>query len=367
LGVVSKFFNVHTIGRMLLGFFRHFDKEKFEMTVFRFDEPVDDIAREISSCCKQTVILKPVLDDARRQIADEKPDILFYPDLGMHPFTYFLAFARLAPVQYVSWGHPVTTGLPQMDFFLSSAHVEPEGAASHYSENLVCLPPACSFVCFSRPVVQQSQPDRAHFGIPEDVNLYYCPQTLFKMHPDFDALIAEILRLDPKGLLLLIDHPEYLRVRLLERWSGSLDDISSRIRFLPVCPHHEYLALFGLADVVLDTPHFSGGNSSLEAFAMGAPVVTLPGEFARSRFTYASYSRMGLMDCVAGNDREYVDLAISLGTDKGRATMMRKRILEASPVIFDDLGTVRAMEDMFMDAVQQSLDGKLDNNVQVRN
>ncbi len=44
-------------------------------------------------------------------------DILFYPDLGMTPLTYFLAFARLAPVQCVSWGHPVTTGIPAHRLF----------------------------------------------------------------------------------------------------------------------------------------------------------------------------------------------------------------------------------------------------------
>lgn len=32
-------------------------------------------------------------------MAWEKLDVLVYPDLGMEPLTYFMAFARLAPVQ----------------------------------------------------------------------------------------------------------------------------------------------------------------------------------------------------------------------------------------------------------------------------
>jgi len=38
-----------------------------------------------------------------------------------------------------------------------------------------------------------------------------------------------------------------------------------------------FLHLQALADVLLDTIHFGGGNTSLEAFAFGTPVVTLPG------------------------------------------------------------------------------------------
>ena len=367
LGVVSKHLNVHTIGRMMLGFFRHHDRAKLEVTSFMFEEPSDEVAREISTSSDKTVILRPVLEEARRQIAEAKLDVLFYPDIGMNPFTYFLAFARLAPLQFVSWGHPVTTGLPEIDFFISSTHVEPPESAAHYSERLICLPESSAFVSYPKPADIGVMPGRAHFSIPEDVNLYFCPQTLFKMHPDFDDLIGEILRADRKGLLLLIDNPKYFKAQLLGRWAGRLNDVVSRIRFLPVCPHADYLALLGLADVVLDTPHFSGGNSSLEAFAMGAPVVTLPGAYARSRFTYASYSRMGVMDCVARDDREYVGLAIRLGTDRGHAAAMRRRIIKAGAAIYDDLGTVRAMENVFLDAVQQLLDGKLEKNVPQRN
>lgn len=39
------------------------------------------------------------LDVARRVVAQEKLDILVYPDIGMEALTYFMAFARLAPVQ----------------------------------------------------------------------------------------------------------------------------------------------------------------------------------------------------------------------------------------------------------------------------
>src|SRR3546814_8369575 len=66
-------------------------------------------------------------------------DLLLYTDIGMNAFSYFLAFARLAPVQCVTWGHPDTTGIPALDYFISNDLAEPEDAESHYSERLVRL------------------------------------------------------------------------------------------------------------------------------------------------------------------------------------------------------------------------------------
>ena len=70
-----------------------------------------------------------VLKQAQELIAAYEPDILYYPDIGMEPVSYFLAFARLAPVQCACWGHPVTSGIPNIDYFLSWSIHEPAGSA----------------------------------------------------------------------------------------------------------------------------------------------------------------------------------------------------------------------------------------------
>ncbi|CAN0554262.1 unnamed protein product, partial [Ectocarpus sp. 12 AP-2014] len=76
------------------------------------------------------------LHSARRAVSQEKLDVLVYPDLGMEPLTYFLAFARLAPVQCVWWGHPVTPSTGSVDYFLS-LDVELDGGQDDYLEQMV--------------------------------------------------------------------------------------------------------------------------------------------------------------------------------------------------------------------------------------
>jgi protein O-GlcNAc transferase len=353
IGVISKYLASHTIGRLMQGFISHLDRARFELTVFVWTEARDAVAATIRASAEHIVVLGESLQQNRQRIEAGQLDLLFYCDIGMEPMTYFLAFSRLAPVQCVTWGHPVSTALPYMDYFVSSALIEAEGAAPHYSEELVLLPESCAYVCYPRPA-QPRAVERSRYGVAADEHIYACPQTLFKLHPDFDGMLGGILRADPKGVALFIDNPPELRPLLMERWRGKLADVLDRIRFVPRCSYEGFLELLAAADVLLDPPHFSGGNSSLEALAVGTPIVTLPGPYAKSRLTLASYKRMGVMDCVAADAPQYVDIAVRLGTDQGYRSDIKRRIAEASPVLFDDGGTVRALEDFFSNAVARA-------------
>ncbi len=73
-------------------------------------------------------------------LTDDQPDVIYYPEIGMDPVTLFLAARRLAPLQIAGWGHPITTGLPEIDLFMSGELLESEGADNHYRERLIRLP-----------------------------------------------------------------------------------------------------------------------------------------------------------------------------------------------------------------------------------
>ena len=87
-----------------------------------------------------TFFLDRALANAREQIADSRLDLLVYTDVGAHPFLYFLSFARLAPIQALLVGHPCTSGVPAIDYFVSNVHQDHEDAQAHYSERLARLP-----------------------------------------------------------------------------------------------------------------------------------------------------------------------------------------------------------------------------------
>ena len=97
----------------------------------------------------------------RKPIADLSLDVLFWQDIGMDPLSYLLAFARLSPVQLTSFGHPDTTGIPNMDYFLSSSFYEMPGAADDYSEQLVLLEGAGTLSYYYPPAVPEARLCRA--------------------------------------------------------------------------------------------------------------------------------------------------------------------------------------------------------------
>src|SRR5262249_23662777 len=131
--------------------------------------------------------------------ADEL-DVLVYPELGMDACSFGLAVLRLAPRQYAGWGHPVTTGHATIDAFLSCAAMEPDDAQAHYTETLGRLPHiGTRYRSFAVP----SEADRAAFGLPRDRTLLLCPQSLWKIHPENDALFAELLAANRDPVLVL--------------------------------------------------------------------------------------------------------------------------------------------------------------------
>ena len=352
VGFLSRFFREHTIGRLLREIIARLDRQKFHVTVFFFPQPEDATSAYIAEHADSAVILPPDLATARARIADQALDVLFYADIGMEPFSYFLAFARLAPIQCAYWGHPVTTGIPNVDYFVSCAAMEPTGANDNYTECLVRLPTYNT--CYLRPAPPDPIMTRSALGLPEDGTLYACPQSLFKFHPGFDGMLRHILEGDPNGRLALVGGTNpYWTGLLTDRLHNALGAAAERISFVQRLTYNEFLGLLALTDVMLDTTVFGGANTTLEGLAMGAPIVTLPSNFAPGRMTYACYRKMSYTELIATDEADYVRIALELGTDSARRAAARERILEANHVLYEDEAPVRELEGFFIDAVDR--------------
>jgi len=308
VGLLSSFFFNHSIGRTSRGLFAQLSRAEFEVTAIFAGTPVeDDYSRLIREHAEHSVVVPQDLAAARRALADLRLDVLFYQDIGMDPFTYFLSFARLAPVQCVSYGHPDTTGVPAMDWFVSNDLYETLAAQDHYSERLFLLKNLGTLAYYYRPETPPQPKRREDFGLLDADHLYICPQNLFKIHPDMDDLIAGVLRGDPDGRLVVIDGrvPQWTAL-IRQRWAAAFPDVVDRVTVLPRQNSRDYVNLIALADVMLDTVHFNGMNTSLEALSVGTPIVTLPGEFQRGRHTQAMYRRMGIAHGIAADAADYV-------------------------------------------------------------
>ncbi|MFA7241736.1 MAG: tetratricopeptide repeat protein [Sulfuricellaceae bacterium] len=349
VGFLSEYLVHHTIGKLYQGFIQHLDRNRFEVVVIRTAKAKQDsISQHIDALADRALTLPTRLEDQQQAVMAEKLDVLFYPDIGMTPSTYFLAYARLAPVQAVAWGHPDTTGLDTLDYFISAQSIEPEDAEAHYTERLIRLN---RLPCFYQPLIAPTEiPGRVALGLPETGMLYGCPQSLFKFHPDFDAVLAAIAEGDPAGRIVLLDGLHYT-AQLRARWAKTAPLLLERVLFLPPMPLDRFMALLAHLDVLLDPIHFGSGNTLYEAMVYGAPVVTWAGQFMRGRIVAAAYRQMGVNDApIAPRLEDYAPLALALGRDPERRRSLRQSLREAADrELFADMQSVRELE-IFLEA-----------------
>jgi len=353
LGFISAYLNNHTIGKLMRGLIAHLPRDEFEIHVFNLGRHQDHIAGFISEVAEHSHSLPRDLERIREAVSAVGPDLIYFPEIGMDPATYFLALGRLAPIQCTTWGHPVTSGMETMDYFVSSRDLETPLSRNHYTEELVRLESLGAY--YYRPQPPQGLQVREELGFPRGERIYFCPQSLFKLHPDFDPVLNRILEADGRGRLVLIEGPfPAWKSQLLKRFQRTMPRVWERISFLPRLAYSRFLGMMAEADVVLDTFPFCGGNTTLEGLAVGAPIVTLPTSFLRGRISYALYRRMGVLDCVAQDEEDYSRLAVRLAREADFRETVRARILERNQVLYEDLGAVKELAGFFHQALERA-------------
>lgn len=359
IGILSAHLANHSIGGTTCGLVEHLNKDMFEVVVIRLGRsPGDAMANRIDAAAASVLTVGTNdLHAARTAIAGLDLDVLFYQDIGMEPFSYLLSFARLAPVQLTSFGHPDTTGVPNVDYFISSDLYEPDDGQDHYSERLIKIAGAGTLSYYYRPVPPSDKVLRKEFGLSDGENIYLCPQTLFKVHTDMDSVLAGIVERDPKARIVFIEPSKvHYRRELEARWSNLRDGTLERVTFIKRLDHEKYLRLLACADVMLDTVHFNGQNTNLEAFSIGIPVVTWPGTMHRGRHTIGMYKKMGeehFAELIAVNAADYADKAVRVATDAELRRTLQARIESNRSKLYEDIGFVRACEKIFSDLVKR--------------
>jgi predicted O-linked N-acetylglucosamine transferase (SPINDLY family) len=362
IGFISEFLTEHTVGKLFGGLIKNIDRKKFDVIIFHTAQTKKSLIKnEIDNSANKVINLRTKIQDQQQQVEKENLNIVFYPDIGMSPTTYFLAFSRIAPVQIVTWGHPETTGINTIDYFLSSALLEPNRRPEKkYSERLVCL---SQFPLYYEPPQNiGSMKQRKDLGLPENVRLYGCPQTLFKLHPDFDAVLAKILLQDPKGYIVLIGgegKAKYWLNDLKKRWSKNFSILNKRVLFTNRLTLLEFISLCNCVDVLLDPIHFGGGNSFLEAMKVGTPTVTMPGTHLKTNITAAAYKQMKISaPPIVKSIEEYINLSVKLAQDsKINFSLREESKIAANKYLYKNLKALREFEKFLEKAYKAAQSG----------
>jgi predicted O-linked N-acetylglucosamine transferase (SPINDLY family) len=359
LGVVSGFFQDHTIFRLFLdGWLTQFDRDRFEVTAFHTGRMSDADTARAAGLCDRFVHGLASAGSWRQAVSEAAPHALLYPEIGIDPVCGRLAAQRLARVQCVAWGQPETTGMPTLDYFLSADLMEPADGDAHYTEHLVRLPGLGLHYTPDERAVPSL--DRAALGLDQTALVYWSGQALYKYLPEYDAVFPRIAAAVGHCQFVFIGYARSaavtvaFRERLGRAFAAFGLDADLHCVILPPLSQERFVAAVGLADVVLDTPGWSGGRSTLDCLASNPAIVTLPGPLMRGRHTTAILRQIGCEATIARSLDDYVTTAARLGRDAAWRARVRQAVTDGKSRAFRDARPVRALEAFLARAVEGS-------------
>jgi len=355
LVAVSAYFREHTVHKLFTGWLRDLDRTRFRVTALACPSREDAETDVVCAAVDHFGRLPRDLPGALQQLAAAAPDVLLFPELGMDPQVLRIAAHRLAPVQAVAWGHPITTGLPSIDLFLSSAAMEPGGHWTH--EQRVDLP---GLGLHLTPCAPPETPlDRAALGLPQDRPLLLSVQTLSKYRARADRLHARIAKAAPGALLVFVEDPSEavtatFRDRMASAFAAEGLALDAHVRILPRQDSIGWRSLLMVGDLFLDSPDWSGGNTTLEALALGLPVLAFPGTTMRGRHALGIVREAGLPDLLSPDDEKtWVETAARIGRDPSLRAGLAASVRERAPRIFADRRGVPALEACLLEALEK--------------
>lgn len=352
IGFVSAHFRDHSVWKIITrGWLKYIDHDRFMLCSYYTGADCDAGTEEARSF-SDVFIRETEINIMADSIYRHKPHVLIYPGLGMDPSTMKLAALRLAPIQCVSWGHPETTGMPTMDYFLSSELMEPTDGNEHYSEELIRLPNLST--CYEQLTDPAGLPLVTIPGvIPGDIS-YLCCQNLMKYLPQHDDVFPAIASRVKRAKFVFIKFSEPHAQCFCNRMEAAFAryDMSSldHVVFVPPLNGTGYAAMNSATDVFLDSIGWSGGNTTFESLPFNKPIVTLPGEFMRGRHAAAILRMMGVEETIATNKQDYIDIAVRLGNDRSWYNAVSSRVADNKHLAYGDISCVRVLE-TFLESV----------------
>jgi predicted O-linked N-acetylglucosamine transferase (SPINDLY family) len=315
LGYMSSDFCSHAMSYLITELFERHDRARFE--VFGYCSSPEDgspiRARVIRSFDHYRRIRDLPDAQAAQLIRNDEIDVLI--DLngltaGVRPQ---ILRCRPAPVQATYLGFVGPVPLPELDYMFCDDIVVPPDLAHEYTPKPLYIAPNYQANDSKRAIGDATT--RAAAGLPDDKFVFCCLSNHYKTTEEIFAAWMEILRRTDNSVAWLVGDNEWARRNIQERAAASGVD-PARILFASRVAPDAYMARLGLADLFLDTFPYNAGTIASDAIRMGLPLLTLCGRSFASRMATSLLTATGARQGVTTTVREYIDLAVSLATDK---------------------------------------------------
>ena len=333
IGYISPDFRNHAVANFVLPFMKNFDSNNF--SVFCYQTGKSDAVTERLKKNKVTWRNLSGRNNrtAARIISEDKIDILV--DLSGHSQNSCLPIMAVkpAPIQMTAIGYTATTGLKEIDYFLSDKICVPDqNSAENFTEEIIRLE-NCN-LCYAPGVVREIPTAGKIAPVMKNNFVTFGSFNNFaKVTDEILNLWRAILEKIPDSILVIKSKicsieqgGEIVRERL-QKIGFSL----KRIELRPYSP--DYLEQYRDIDIALDTFPYTGGATTCEALYMGVPVISLRGKSHGSKFGESILTAADLHELIAKSPMDYIKKAVHMGNRKelisGYHSGLREHLLKS--------------------------------------
>jgi len=359
VGYISHDFRKHPVGILVQNLFKHHDNKTFEIYIYSYGPDTNDTYRASIINSTENFIELRHLDDlaAATKIANDEIDILV--DL-----TGFTAGGRNkicaykpAPIQVNYLGYPGSSGASYFDYIIVDKVLAPYQYECYYSEKLIRLP-NCYQVNSQQITPSTKEYSRSEFDLPDDDIVFCCFNDTKKIEPStFNSWMNILTKV--KGSVLWLIATKDLQKKNIRQEAKKMDVNPDRVIFANKMPLSEHLKRHELADIALDTFHYSGGITTSISLMANVPVVTLPEEIYSSRMSASILASVSLQELITNSFDQYEKKSIELALNKNLLHKIKQclAINYSSGPLFDTAQFTKNLEFSYRKILNNHLNG----------
>jgi predicted O-linked N-acetylglucosamine transferase (SPINDLY family) len=269
------------------------------------------------------------------QVKKGKFGTTIYVENSLSATSVVMANMRISPVQITCYGHPVSSGGTQMDYYIGGAEVEcdvKKQPQQHYNERLVIIPGLAS-----SPV--KPTYELQNFTDKNDFTVVTCSWGKIKSNYPMIKNLQTIRDKSKTKFKFLFNGIEGTNFSYLTFTNDLVDLLGAdSVVAMHQLPNEDYMYNLERSDMGVDAFPFGGYTRVIDYVWVRRPVVVLEGQRAFNRQGSAVLRRLGLDELIARNEDEYIKKSIKLIDDAGYreelTTKMKK--LDLDKLLFNN-------------------------------
>ncbi|MBC1258585.1 glycosyltransferase, partial [Trichormus variabilis V5] len=382
LGILASHFRPSAETFACLPVYEHISRD-FEVILYSLTETSHRLEQYCQRSANSFKLLPQELSAQVSTIRADDLDILFIATnvTAVTNQICLLAIHRLARIQVTSGASVVTTGMRNIDYYISGTLTDPSPIAQdHYQEKLIKLEGTAH--CFSYGTEEGKLTilvKRNSLGIPENAVVFISGANYFKIVPELVATWANIISRVPNSVLVLLPFgPNWSNAYPKANFIDHLNSIFSQhglaterlivLDIQPIPDREDMKEYYKIADVYLDSYPFAGTTSLIEPLQVNLPVIARQGNCFRSAMGAAIIQTLNIPDLVADSEESYIELAVALGTNselrRQKSDQIREK-MQDNPSFLDSRSYASKIESLFKELFNNYLADTLSQNLRL--